>query len=63
MNLKTYREKKGKTQKEVAEVLGITIPYYSDIERGVFPAGRKLAQDIVEWSEGQIKFDDLWPPD
>lgn len=61
MDLKSFREKTGKTQEVCAAELGITTQYFSDLERGVTPAGRKRAQQIIEWSAGQIGYDDLWP--
>lgn len=60
MDLKSYRDKMGKTQKECAEELDITIPYYSDLERRVYLPSRKLAQEIIKWSDSEITFEDLW---
>ena len=61
MDLKSFREKTGKTQEVCAAELGITSQYFSDLECGRAPAGRKRAQQIIEWSAGQIGYDDLWP--
>ena len=61
MKLKEYRKSKGKTQAECAKELGVTRQYWSDLERGVFEPGRKLAMKIVAWSEGVVSLEDLWP--
>ena len=65
MKLKPYREQIGKTQKEVAQELGITVVYYSDLEREVYQPSPLLAIKIEEWSmcevaRGELR-PDLWP--
>ncbi len=60
MKLRQYREKTKLTQKVVAEHLKITTTYYSDIERGIYKPGRKLADKIIKWTDGKVGYKDLW---
>ena len=59
-NLKEYREKIKQTQQQVADSLGISRQYVSDLERKSVMPSRKLAEKIVMWSEKQITFAELW---
>lgn len=54
IDIKKYRQNVGKTQAKCAEELGITVVYFSDLERGVFQPGAPLALKIEEWSEYNI---------
>jgi len=60
MNLLKYRKKHRKTQLQCANELGITVVYFSDIERGVFEPSKKLSKKIIKWSNGEITVKDLW---
>lgn len=60
MELKEYREKIKQTQQQVADRLGITRQYVSDLERKSVMPSRKLAEKIVMWSDKQITFAELW---
>jgi len=60
MELKEYREKIKQTQQQVADTLGISRQYVSDLERKSVMPSRKLAEKIVMWSEKQITFAELW---
>jgi len=60
MELKDYRQLIMKTQQEVADDLGVTRQYISDLERKSVMPGRKLAEKIVEWSDKKVTFADLW---
>ena len=60
MELKEYREKIKQTQQQVADCLGISRQYVSDLERKSVMPSRKLAEKIVMWSEKQITFAELW---
>jgi DNA-binding XRE family transcriptional regulator len=60
MELKEYREKIKQTQQQVADTLGISRQYVSDLERKSVMPSRKLAEKIVMWSDKQITFAELW---
>jgi len=60
MKLRQYRKKIKKTQAECAEEIGISVVYFSCLERNVFQPGRKLADKIIKWSDKKINYTDLW---
>ena len=64
ITLKKYREMNGLTQAESAKALGITVVYFSELERGISKPGHKLAWKIHKWSGGEISLntlrDDIW---
>ena len=60
MKLKEYRKRIDWTQKETAHHLKITPIYYSDVERGIYKPGRKLADKIIKWTGGKVGYKDLW---
>ena len=60
-DIKTYRQRAGKTQATCAKELGITTVYFSDLERGVFQPGPPLAVKIEKWSEYNIDKSTLRP--
>jgi len=47
-NLKAFRKKEGLTQKEVADILDISVDYLSMLERGVRTPGFNLAKKIAD---------------
>lgn len=60
MEIKKYIEYKNISVGETAKQLGITRAYvYELISRRRAP-GRKLALKILKWSDGDIRFEDLW---
>jgi hypothetical protein len=60
MKLKTYIELKRISKTRVAKELRITPTYVYEILASRMIPGRKLAQRIVEWSQGDVRFEDLW---
>ncbi|NSW93051.1 MAG: helix-turn-helix transcriptional regulator [Firmicutes bacterium] len=52
--LRELRDKKGLTQEEIANVLGINSQYYSMLERGVRTPGFKLAKKIADFYECSV---------
>ena len=60
MKLQDYLKYKSIKIPEAAKQLKITRAYLYEIigERKI--PGRKLAQKILKWSEGNIRFEDLW---
>ena len=60
MELKDYREQIDKTQQEVANELGITRQYVSDLERKSVKPSRTLCDKIAKWSNYQITYAELW---
>lgn len=63
MNIKEYLRKKGITSKEAAEQLGIHDSYLRLIWRGARAPGPKLALKIQEWTQGELKTEDMIDPD
>jgi transcriptional regulator with XRE-family HTH domain len=61
MTLKKYRDMSGLTQSKAAKALGITVVYFSDLERGVSKPGAKLAMKIFQWSGRKIDLNTLRP--
>jgi len=61
MEIKQFRESTGKTQAQSAEELGITVVYFSDLERGVFKPSPVLSIKIEEWSKGKVNRTELRP--
>lgn len=60
MTFKTYLQVKKISTTRAAKELGVTRTYlYEIIARRMIP-GRKLAQKIVAWSNGDIRYEDLW---
>ncbi len=49
MGLKAMREKKGLTQRKLAQDLGISQNYIPAIEAGARRAGRKLQEQLVKY--------------
>jgi hypothetical protein len=60
MKLTTYLELKKIPKTRAAKQLKITRTYLYDIMRGRMGPGRKLAQRIIQWSDGDIRYEDLW---
>ena len=60
MNLKTYLEFKHIPVKKAAGELKIARGYMHEIISGKRPPGRKLAQRIVDWTDGAVRYEDLW---
>ena len=60
MNLKTYLEFKQIPVKRGAAELKIARGYLHEIISGKRPPGRKLAQRIVDWTDGAVRYEDLW---
>lgn len=48
INLKKVREKAGKTQQELAELVGIHVSYLSRIERGVVNPSYDVLENIAK---------------
>ena len=61
IDIKTYRQRAGKTQAECAKELGITGEYFSDIERGAVRPGAPLVIKIEQWSGFRIDKSTLRP--
>ena len=61
IDIKKYRQSMGKTQATCAKELGITVVYFSDLERGIFQPGPPLAVRIEQWSEYNIDRSTLRP--
>lgn len=59
MDLKTWREKKGKTQVMVSELLGITQSHLSKIEMGKVGPSLALLREIVELTGGAVGLNDF----
>ena len=53
--IKESREKKGITQKELAEILKITRPYLTDIENGQRTPSLKLLENIAKALDTNVK--------
>lgn len=53
-NLKVFRERKGLTQKEAAELLNISVDYLSMLERGTRTPGFNLAKRIADMYDTTI---------
>ena len=60
MKLKDYIELKRIGKTRVAKELKITPTYVYEILAERMIPGRKLAQRIIEWSQGAVTFQDLW---
>jgi len=60
MKLKKYRTQIKLTQQQVADALGISRQYVSDIERGKYEPGIKLGKKICAWSKNKITYLDMW---
>jgi DNA-binding XRE family transcriptional regulator len=60
MKLNDYLKLKGMTKTQAAKELGITRKYIHEILAGKMGPGRKLATRIIEWSQGAIRYEDLW---
>ena len=60
MKLQTYLELKRIGKTRAAKELSITRTYLYEILGKRMIPGRKLAQKIVEWSEGDVRYEDLW---
>jgi transcriptional regulator with XRE-family HTH domain len=55
MDLKTYRERLGLTQQQVAQALALTgKSYISQLETGALEWPFRLALQVEEWSEGEV---------
>ena len=59
MRLADWRQEEGLTQVELAGELGIHVQYLSQIERGVRPAGGKLALKIHRRSGHRVSLASL----
>ena len=66
IDIKTYRQSISKTQATCAKELGITVVYFSDLERGQNRPSPTLAIKIEGWSKYNIDRatlrPDLWEP-
>jgi len=60
MKLKSYIQFTNKPVTQAAKELKIARPYLHAILSGKRAPGRKLAERIVKWSDGTVRFDDLW---
>jgi predicted DNA-binding transcriptional regulator AlpA len=60
MKLETYMKFNGITVREAANQLGRTPAWIYEIVSGRKTPGSKLARKIVDWSEGEVRFEDLW---
>jgi DNA-binding XRE family transcriptional regulator len=60
MKLNDYLKLKGMTKTQAAKELEITRKYIHEIMAGKMGPGRKLATRIIEWSQGAIRYEDLW---
>lgn len=60
MTLKTYLQLKKISTTRAAKELQVTRTYlYEIIAKRMIP-GRILAQRIVQWSNGDIRYEDMW---
>lgn len=60
MKLNDYLEFKRISKTRAAKELGITRKYIHDILAGRMGPGRKLATKIINWSDGAVRYEDLW---
>lgn len=62
MKLAGWRKKKGWTQAELADALGCSQPYVSQIERAVDPIipGKDLLAKLYELSGGEVEPNDFY---
>ena len=60
MKLTTYLELKRISNSRATKELRISRQYLYEILRGRMKPGRKLGQRIVEWSQGDVRYEDLW---
>ena len=60
MKLKTYLELKKISTTRAAKELGVTRTYLYEIMGKRMIPGRQLAQRIITWSQGDVRYEDLW---
>ena len=60
MKLKTFLNLTQKPVTQAAKELGIARTYLHAILSEKRAPGRKLADRIIQWSDGAVKYDDLW---
>jgi len=60
MKLKEYLEWKQIAKGVAAREIKISRQYLYEILRGRMIPGRKVAQQIVEWTHGYVTFEELW---
>jgi hypothetical protein len=60
MKLGTYIELKKISKTRAAKELQITRTYLYEILGNRMIPGRKLAQKISQWSQGDVRYEDLW---
>jgi DNA-binding XRE family transcriptional regulator len=60
MKLISYLQYKRVSKTRAAKELNITRQYLYQIMSGKMGPGRKLAIKILKWSDGEVRFEDLW---
>jgi transcriptional regulator with XRE-family HTH domain len=60
MKLLEYRKKENKTQKEMAELLGISLDVYNSWEYGKRIPTRNNMKNIVEKTNGEVTANDFY---
>ena len=60
MKITDYFQLKNIDKNQAAKELQITKAYLYELLGNRMKPGRKLAQRIIIWSNGDIRFDDLW---
>jgi len=59
MNLKKYLEVYGISQTDAAKALGVHRKYFWRVVNGKISPGRKLAEKIIAFTDGEVRSDDL----
>jgi predicted DNA-binding transcriptional regulator AlpA len=60
MKLETYLKFNGINPKEAARQLGCTSAWIYEIISGRHQPGISLGKKIVEWTGGDVRYEDLW---
>ena len=59
-NFKKIRNNKNQTLRDVATILGCSVPAVFKYEKGIRIPSPKFMKKIVEWSDGEIQPNDFY---